>query len=121
MLAYHAASISKQVKCLIVTTFVDTSNGKVRDHIIPNKVIGRLGKFMMNRFPFVMDSLRISISKVSRMKFITNNFELTNLIMNDPRAAGTVIPFSFIRRFVNMKPLIGKEDSKNSPDITHSS
>lgn len=115
MLAYHAASISKQVKGLIVTTFVDTSNGKVRDHIAPNKVIGRLGKFMMNRFPFVMDSFQISISKVSRMKFITNNFELTNLIMNDPRAAGTVIPFRFIRTLLNMKPLIEPEDFQECP------
>ena len=68
MLAYHAASISKQVKGLIVTTFVDTSNRKVRDHIAPNKAISRFGKFMMDSFPFVMDSFRISISKVSRMK-----------------------------------------------------
>ena len=50
MLAYHAASISKQVKGLIVTTFVDTSNGKVRDHIAPNKVISRLGKFYDESF-----------------------------------------------------------------------
>nr|WP_277347101.1 alpha/beta fold hydrolase [Psychrobacillus sp. BL-248-WT-3] len=31
MLAYHVASMSKQVKGLIVTTFVDTSNQRVRD------------------------------------------------------------------------------------------
>ena len=75
MLAYHAASMSKQVKGLIVTTFVDTSNQKVRDQIAPNKVISRLGKFTMDRFPFVIDSFRISVSKVSRMELITNNFE----------------------------------------------
>ena len=95
MLAYHSASISKQVKGLIVTTFVDTSNRKFGDQIAPNKVISRLGKFTMNRFPFVMDSFQISISKVSRMKLITNNFELTKLIMNDPRAAGTKITLRF--------------------------
>ena len=95
-LLYHASSdISQQVKCLIVTTFVDTRNGKVRDHIAPNKVIGRLGKFMMNRFPFVMDSFQISISKVSRMKFITNNFELTNLILNRSTSSRDCHSFSF--------------------------
>ena len=49
------------------------------------------------------------------MKFITNNFELTKLIMNDPRAAGTVIPFCFIRTFSSMKPLIEPEDFQNCP------
>lgn len=109
MLAYHAASMSKQVKGLIVTTFVDTSNQKVRDQIAPNKVISRLGKFTMDSFPFVLDSFSISVSKVSRMKLITNNFDLTNLIMNDPLAAGTKIPMRFLRTFLNMKPMIEPE------------
>ncbi|SER79697.1 hypothetical protein SAMN05518872_10281 [Psychrobacillus sp. OK032] len=65
MLAYHATSMSKHVKDLIVTTFVDTSNKKVRDQIAPNKVISRLGKLTMD--------------KVSRMKLITNNLDLTKL------------------------------------------
>lgn len=43
----------------------------------------------MNKFPLVLDSLHISVNKVSRMKWITNNAELTRLIMNDPHAAGT--------------------------------
>lgn len=109
MLAYHAASMSKQVKGLVVTTFVDTSNQKVRDQIAPNKVISRLGKFTMDNFPFVFDSFRISVSKVSRMKLITNNFDLTKLIMNDPRAAGTKIPLRFLRTFLNVKPIIEPE------------
>jgi len=109
MLAYHAASMSKQVKGLIVTTFVDTSNQKVRDQIAPNKVISRLGKFTMDSFPFVLDSFSISVSKVSRMKLITNNFDLTNLIMNDPLAAGTKIPMRFLRTFLNMKSMIEPE------------
>ena len=109
MLAYHAASMSKQVKGLIVTTFVDTSNQKVRDQIAPNKVISRLGKFTMDSFPFVLDSFSISVSKVSRMKLITNNFDLTNLIMNDPLAAGTKIPMRFLRTFLNMKTMIEPE------------
>jgi alpha-beta hydrolase superfamily lysophospholipase len=109
MLAYHAASMSKQVKGLIVTTFVDTSNQKVRDQIAPNKVISRLGKFTMDSFPFVLDSFRIPVSKVSRMKLITNNLDLTKLIMNDPRSAGTRIPLRFLRTFLNMKSMIEPE------------
>ena len=109
MLAYHVASLSKQVKGLIVTTFVDTSNPKVRDQIAPNKVISRLGKFTLDNFPFVLDSFRISVTKVSRMKLITNNFDLAKLIKNDPRAAGTKIPLRFLRTFLNMKSLIEPE------------
>jgi alpha-beta hydrolase superfamily lysophospholipase len=109
MLAYHAASVSKQVKGLIVTTFVDTSNHKVRDQIAPNKIISRLGKVTMDSFPFVLDSFRISVSKVSRMKLITNNIDFTKLIINDPRAAGTKIPLRFLRTFLNMKPMIEPE------------
>ncbi|WP_424769418.1 alpha/beta hydrolase [Paenibacillus sp. sgz302251] len=110
MLAYHAATMSKQVGGLIVTTFVDTSNPKVRDQIAPNKVISRLGKFMMDAIPFVLDSLRISVSKVSRMELITNDFEMTKLIMKDPLAAGTKITLRFLRTFLNMKSMIEPEN-----------
>ncbi|UQZ37369.1 alpha/beta hydrolase [Paenibacillus sp. PK3_47] len=109
MLAYHVASLSKHVKGLIVTTFVDTSNPKVRDQIAPNKLISRLGKFTLDRFSFVLDSFRIPVSKVSRMNLITNNFDLTKLIMNDPRAAGTRISLRLLRTFLNMKPVIEPE------------
>ena len=109
MLAYHATSTSKHVKGLIVTTFVDTSNQKVRDQIAPNKVISRLGKLTMDSFPFVLDSFQISVSKVSRMKLISNNLDLTKLIMNDPRAAGTKVPLRFLRTFLNMKTIIEPE------------
>ncbi len=109
MLAYHVASMSKQVKGLIVTTFVDTSNQRVRDQIAPNKLISRLGKFTLDRFPLVLDSFLISVSKVSRMKLITNNYELTKLIIQDSRAAGTKIPLRFLRTFLNAKPIIEPE------------
>lgn len=109
MLAYQVACLSKHVKSLIVTTFVDTSNQKVRDQISPNKLISRLGKFTLDNFSFVLDSFRISISKVSRMNLIANNPELTKLIINDSRAAGTKISFRFLRTFLNMEPVIEPE------------
>ncbi|MBY3621061.1 alpha/beta hydrolase [Acinetobacter sp. CUI P1] len=109
MLAYHVACLSRQVKGLIVTTFVDTSDQEVRDQIAPNKLISRWGKFTLDHFYLVLDSFRISVSKVSRMKLITNNFDLTTLIMNDPRAAGTRISLRFLRTFLNMKPVIEPE------------
>lgn len=109
MLAYHTANMSKQVKGLIVTTFVDTSNPKVRDQIAPNKIMSRLGKFTMDTLPFLLDSFQISVSMVSRMKLITNNSELTKLIINDSLAAGTKISFRFLRTFLNMKPMVEAE------------
>ncbi|MGX6445728.1 alpha/beta hydrolase [Neobacillus sp. K501] len=110
MLAYHVASLCKQVKGLVVTTFVDTSNQKVRDQIATNKLISRLGKFTLDNFSFVLDSFRISVSKVSRINLITNNDDLTRLIMNDPRAAGTKVSLRFLRTFLNMKPIIEPEN-----------
>lgn len=115
MLAYHVASVSKHVKGLIVTTFVDTSNQKVRDQIAPNKVISRLGKVMVDRLSIVLDSFQISVSKVSRMKLITNNQNLTRLIMNDARAAKTKVPLRFLRTFLNMKPIIEPENFNVCP------
>ena len=41
--------------------------------------------------------------------------------MNDPRAAGTIIPFRFLRTFLNMKPIIEPEDFRKLSDITYSS
>jgi len=110
MLAYHSAVQSKQVKGLIATTFVDTSDSKVRDQLAPNKFISRLGKFFMDKFPLLLDSLPISVNHVSRMKLITNNIELTKLIMNDAHAAGTKIPLRLLRTFLNMKPVVKPEN-----------
>ncbi|MFC7686330.1 serine aminopeptidase domain-containing protein [Ureibacillus sp. GCM10028918] len=109
MLAYHVANMSEKVKGLIVTTFVDTSNSKVRDQIAPNKVMSHIGKFTMDTFPYLLDSFRISVSMVSRMKLLSNNSELTQLIINDPLAAGTKNSFRFLRTFLNMKPMVEPE------------
>ncbi|MFB9324913.1 alpha/beta hydrolase [Paenibacillus aurantiacus] len=109
MLAYHAAAMSTHVRGLVVTTFVDTSNSKVRDQVAPNKLISRLGKFTMDVFPFILDQFRISVSKVSRMELITNNSELTQLIIKDPLAADTKVTLRLLRTFMNMKPLIQPE------------
>lgn len=115
MLAYHTAVQSKRVKGLIATTFVDTSDSKVRDQLAPNKLISRLGGWCMDQFPSLLDSLQISVNKVSRMKWITNNAELTRLIMKDPLAAGTAIPLRLLRTFLNMKPAIKPEDFEGCP------
>lgn len=115
MLAYHTASMSKHVKGLIVTTFVDTSNPTVRDQIAPNKVMSRVGKFTLNTFPSLLDSFQIPVSMVSRMNLITNNSELTKLIINDPLAAGTKIPLRFLRTFLNIKPMVEPEDFNVCP------
>ncbi|MBP0723624.1 alpha/beta hydrolase [Bacillus sp. RG28] len=110
MLAYHTAVQSKQVKGLIATTFVDTSNSKVRDQLAPNKFISRIGKFLMDKFPLFLDSLYISVNKVSRMQLISNNIEITKLIMKDDYAANTKIPLQLLRTFFNMKPVIKPEN-----------
>ncbi|WP_130615928.1 alpha/beta hydrolase [Cohnella abietis] len=110
MLAYHTAVQSKRVKGLIATTFVDTSDSKVRDQLAPNKLISRLGKFFMDKFPLLLDSLHISVNKVSRMHLITNNAELTNLIMKDAHAAGTKIPLRLLRTFLNREPVVKPEN-----------
>jgi alpha-beta hydrolase superfamily lysophospholipase len=116
MLAYHsAASMNKHVKGLIVTTFVDTSNPKVRDQIAPNKVMSRMGKFTLNTFPALLDSFQIPVSMVSRMNLISNNMELTKLIMKDSFAAGTKITLRFPRTFLNMKPIVEPEDFDGCP------
>ncbi|MHA7965578.1 alpha/beta fold hydrolase [Paenibacillus sp. CAU 1782] len=115
MLAYHAAVQSKVVKGLIATTFVDTSDYKVRDQLAPNKLISRLGKFFMDKFPYALDPLHISVKHVSRMNLITNNVDLTKLIMNDPRAAGTKVPLRLLRTFLNSKPVQKPEDFNRCP------
>jgi alpha-beta hydrolase superfamily lysophospholipase len=115
MLAYQVACLSEQVKGLIVTTFVDTSNQKVRDQIAPNKLFSRMGKFMLDNFSFVLDSFRIPVSKVSRMELISNNSEMTKLIINDPRAAGTKVTLRLLRTFLNMTPVIKPENFSVCP------
>jgi len=115
MLAYQAACLNKRVKGLVVTTFVDTSSQKVRDQIAPSKLISRAGKFTLDNFFFLMDSFRVPVSKVSRMDLISNNADLTKLIMNDPLAAGTKVSLRFLRTFLNMKPIVEPENFNTCP------
>lgn len=115
MLAYHAAARTKRIKGLIVTTFVDTSSPQVRDQLAPNKFVSRAGKLAMDAFPFILDAIRIPIHLVSRMESITNNAELTALIMEDPQAAGIKINLKFLRTFLNFKPVVEPERFDSCP------
>lgn len=115
ILAYQVACLSPHVKGLIVTTFIDPSSQQVRDQIAPNKLLSRLGKFALEKFNFLLDPVRISVSKVSRMNLISNNKTLTKLIMNDPRAAKTKISLRFLRTFLNMKPIMEPEHFDRCP------
>ncbi|WP_034671807.1 alpha/beta hydrolase [Ectobacillus panaciterrae] len=109
MLAYHTAVKSKQIKGLIATTFIDTRSQKVRDQLAPNTFTSRFGKILMDLLSFGLDPLRIPITAVSRMHLITNNSDLTKLIMNDPHAAGIKIPLRLLRTFLNFKPEVEPE------------
>lgn len=115
MLAYHTSARSKRVKGLIATTFVDTSNPEMRDQLAPNRLVSRAGKRMMDLFPGLLDHVRISVKQVSRMQLITNNKDLTRLIMNDPQAADTRIPLELLRTFLNKKPEVSPEQFSQCP------
>lgn len=110
MLAYHTAVQSKRVNGLIATTFVDTSQPDVRDQLAPNKLISRAGKRVMDTFPSLLDALKIPVTQVSRMNLITNNAEMTDLIIKDVHAAGTKVPIRLLRTFLNMKPVLKPEE-----------
>lgn len=115
MLAYHASVRNTHVKGLIATTFVDTSNPDMRDQIAPNRFVSRVGKRMMDLFPGVLDAVRISVKRVSRMDLITNNKDLTRLIMNDPQAAATSVPLELLRTFLNKKPEVSPDQFSQCP------
>lgn len=115
MLAYHTSARSEHVQGLIVTTFVDTSDADMRDQLAPNRLISRWGKRMMDQFPALLDHIRISVKQVSRMKLITNNPDLTRLIMNDPQAAATRVPLELLRTFLDKKPEVTPEQFDQCP------
>ena len=115
MLAYHVSVRNKHVKGLIATTFVDTSDPDVRDQIAPNRLVSRVGKRMMDLFPGVLDRIHISVKRVSRMQLITNNRDLTHLIMNDPQAAATSVPLELLRTFLNKTPEASPEQFGQCP------
>ena len=110
MLAYHTAVQSKRVSGLIVTAFVDTSQPDVRDQLAPNKLISRTGRRVMDTFPSLLDSLKIPVTQVSRMNLITNDAEMTELIIKDVHAAGTKVPIRLLRTFLNMEPALKPEE-----------
>lgn len=115
MLAYHTSARSNHVKGLIATTFVDTSNQEMRDQLAPNLLVSRVGKRMMDMFPGLLDHVRISVKQVSRMQLITNNQDLTRLIMDDPQAAATRIPLELLRTFLNKEPEVSPEQFSQCP------
>ncbi|MDM5276232.1 alpha/beta hydrolase [Paenibacillus silvae] len=115
MLAYHVSVQNKHVKGLIATTFVDTSDPEMRDQIAPNRWVSRAGKRMMDLMPGVLDAVRISVKRVSRMELITNNKDLTRLIMNDPQAAAASVPLELLRTFLNKTPEVSPEQFSRCP------
>ncbi|NOU89134.1 alpha/beta fold hydrolase [Paenibacillus sp. LMG 31460] len=99
MLAYHTATNSKQVKGLIVTTFVDTSNPKVRDQVMKDpraagtKIPLRLLRTFLNMKPMVEPE----------------NFDICPVLLIHPEV-DLMTPFTLSESFFNR--LNGKKEYK---------
>lgn len=115
MIAYQAACRSPHVRGVIATTFVDPGHGPTRDQMARNRVLARVGGWLLRALRPITDGISIPIRWVSRMGTIANQPEIVRLLLRDPTTAGAWVPLRFLRSLLEMRPLIAPEAFDRCP------
>lgn len=115
MLAYHSACANKKVSGLIATNFLDQRIQEVRDSSAINKIMSRLGIYLINFLNQFARNLKLPMKAVANMKAIVNNDDVLRLLINDKTSSGSRVSVRFIHSMLNAQPEIEPEDFNICP------
>lgn len=109
MLAYQIATQCPSIKGILATCILDQRNKYIRRRTARNAFISHIGNIFLPSTYKIVGSLSIPMKMVSNMKKITNNNELTKLLMQDKKSSGARVPLAFIHSMLNPVILIEPE------------
>ena len=115
MLAYQVAALNDAVSGLIVTSLADTRTNSVQVGLSKNKFLGLISPFLINKFSFFTDKIKIPIRLTTKMWAMANNDEFVKELKKDKVGSGSWVNLKFFRTLFEAQPNVEPEYFKNCP------
>jgi alpha-beta hydrolase superfamily lysophospholipase len=115
MLAYQVACKCTAVKGIVATCLLDQRNRTITKATAVNPVMGTLGLLVANLFSKPFGRMKLPMKTVANMADISNNADVTNLLMSDKKSSGASVSLSFLHGMLNPKIDVEPEMFTTSP------
>jgi alpha-beta hydrolase superfamily lysophospholipase len=115
MLAYHVAASNPKVKGIIATCLPDQRRARVRDFSATNKVMSRLGPFILGFFNLFFPGMRLPMKMVTRTRKIANHPEMVRELKKDPLSAGARVPIRLMNSIIRTRPAVEAQNFTTCP------
>lgn len=115
MLAYHIACKVRGLKGLIVTTLADPRDEETLMAVSKNKVIGKYGLPIMNKFRMISDRIRLPIKWFCSLILMSRDPQFSKVFIKDKHAGGVTIPLKFLRTLGSYKPEVKFSEFDSCP------
>lgn len=110
MLAYQAAARDGAVAGIIATTLADPRYRQVREEFSRFPSLTRLSDHVLPTISNLAPNVRVPIAALSKMREISNEPALTDVIMRDKLGAGRHVPIAMLEGIMSMTPTVEPED-----------
>lgn len=104
MLAYQVACRHPGVAGVIATTLADPSEPSTGIALARTPWLARLGMPILQALRAVLDPIPVPIRWFSKMDQISNDPAMVRALLDDPTAAGSVVPVRFLRSLMTTAP-----------------
>ena len=115
MLAYQIACESIDIKGIMATCILDQREFEINKKTARAPIIATIGKPIMAATYKFFGGIKIPMSFVANMKAISNNQELTKILMNDLKSSGVNVPLSFVYTLMTPNITVEPENFKDCP------
>lgn len=109
MLAYQVACLASNIKGIVATSFIDTTNPKNQKVIARSEAFSIIGNQVMNNFSGIVDAIKVPLKELTDMNKMANNEDYVYLIKKDKTLSGSWIPLKWVRTMQNTKYAIEPE------------
>ncbi len=115
LLAYQAACGCAQVRGIIATCVLDQRDAYITKKTAVNPLLGAIAPPFLKAAAKLLPELRLPMKAIANMKRISNNKEVSNLLMRDEKSAGIRVPLSFAATMISPELETEPEDFTQCP------
>jgi alpha-beta hydrolase superfamily lysophospholipase len=101
LLAYEVAARTRQVAHVVATCLLDPADPAARAAAARMPVLGRVAPTVLGRLEKLVGGLRLPIRWLVKMRAMSGDPELTQVVVRDTRGGGVRIPLGFLSSWMN--------------------
>lgn len=115
MLAYQIACKCKNIKGIMATCILDQRNRAITRATAVNPFMGVVGLFFANLFYKPFAKMKLPMKMVANMADISNNPNVTKLLMRDKKSSGASVSLAFLHGMLHLKIDVEPEHFSRAP------